>query len=88
MKSFALWIAAGALFCGAAAAAPTPWGADDKASAAKSQPASKEAVDPVCTMKVDPKTAEKTVYKGKTYYFCSKEDKAEFDKSPDKYAKK
>jgi YHS domain-containing protein len=45
-------------------------------------------VDPVCGMKVDPKTASKSVYAGKTYYFCSKEDKAKFDKNPAAYLKK
>lgn len=43
--------------------------------------------DPVCSMTVDPKTAEKSVYKGKTYYFCSKEDKDKFERSPEKYVK-
>ena len=49
--------------------------------------ANKEVKDSVCLMKVDPKTAEKSVYKGKTYYFCSKEDKEAFEKSPEKYVK-
>ncbi|MGH9783034.1 MAG: YHS domain-containing protein [Terriglobia bacterium] len=48
--------------------------------------AAKEAKDPVCSMTVeDPKTAEKSVYKGKTYYFCGREDKEAFEKSPEKY---
>jgi YHS domain-containing protein len=48
-----------------------------------------QVVDPVCRMKVDnPKTAPKSVYAGKTYYFCSKEDKAKFDKNPAAYLKK
>ena len=47
-----------------------------------------ETKDPVSSMTVDPKTAaDKTTYKGKTYYFCSKEDKATFTKSPEKYVK-
>ena len=47
-----------------------------------------EVKDPVCSMTVDPKTAaDKATYKGKTYYFCSKEDKATFMKSPEKYVK-
>ena len=59
---------------------------DEKAGqAGKKQ--SKEVKDPVCSMTVDPKTAEKSVYKGKTYYFCSKDDKKAFEKSPDKYLK-
>lgn len=44
-----------------------------------------EVKDPVCSMTVDPKTAEKAVYKGETYYFCSKQDKEAFEKSPEKY---
>jgi YHS domain-containing protein len=48
-----------------------------------------QVVDPVCRMKVDnPKTAPTSVYAGKTYYFCSKEDKAKFDKNPAAYLKK
>ena len=46
-----------------------------------------EVEDPVCSMTVDPKTAEKAVLEGKTYYFCSKEDKAKFEKSPENYVK-
>jgi YHS domain-containing protein len=47
----------------------------------------KKVVDPVCHMPVDPKLAEKSVYKGKTYYFCSKGDKEKFEQSPEKYLK-
>ncbi|MES1241083.1 MAG: YHS domain-containing protein [Acidobacteriota bacterium] len=47
------------------------------------------SVDPVCGMKVDdPKTAPTSVHAGKTYYFCSKADKAKFDKAPGAYLKK
>jgi len=56
--------------------------ADDKA------PKTAEVKDPVCSMTVDPKTAtDKATYKGKTYYFCSREDKETFTKSPEKFAK-
>jgi Cu+-exporting ATPase len=42
--------------------------------------------DPVCGMMVDPKAAAgQSVYKGQTYYFCSKGCKAVFDKAPGKY---
>ncbi|MEY2491312.1 MAG: hypothetical protein QOH24_263 [Verrucomicrobiota bacterium] len=41
---------------------------------------------PVCEMDVDPATAPKSVFKGKTYYFCSPDDKETFDKVPDKFA--
>jgi len=39
----------------------------------------------VCQMEVDPATAPKSVFQGKTYYFCSDADKAEFDASPAKW---
>jgi YHS domain-containing protein len=42
--------------------------------------------DPVCGMFVDPKTAPKSVFEGQTFYFCSLEDKAKFDKDPGSYA--
>jgi len=40
---------------------------------------------PVCTMDVDPKTALKSAYKGKTYYFCSPDHKAVFEAAPAKF---
>jgi putative intracellular protease/amidase/YHS domain-containing protein len=40
---------------------------------------------PVCQMNVDPATAPKSVYKGKTYYFCSPGDKEQFGATPDKF---
>ena len=42
---------------------------------------------PVCDMDVDPATSLKSVYNGKTYYFCSEGHKQEFDESPEKYLK-
>jgi Cu+-exporting ATPase len=46
------------------------------------------AMDPVCGMSVDEKSAAATSsYKGKTYYFCSEDCKKLFDKQPDTYAK-
>jgi len=44
-------------------------------------------VCPVCGMNVDPATAPKSVYKGKTYYFCSEDDKKTFDAAADKFVK-
>ena len=42
--------------------------------------------DPVCGMEVDPKTASnKSIYEGKTYYFCSPGCKKAFEKDPKKY---
>jgi YHS domain-containing protein len=49
--------------------------------------AAKQEVDPVCGMNVNPAESEKSVYKGKTYYFCSTADKQEFDKAPANYIK-
>ena len=42
--------------------------------------------DPVCGMFVDPKTSPKSDFEGRTYYFCSLEDKAKFDKDPGNYS--
>lgn len=39
----------------------------------------------VCGMDVDPKSAPKSVVNGKTYYFCSDDDKKVFDAAPDKF---
>jgi|HubBroStandDraft_1064217.scaffolds.fasta_scaffold798546_2 YHS domain-containing protein len=47
----------------------------------------KEAQDPVCGMMVETATAPKTEFKGKTYYFCSIDEKKEFDKAPATYIK-
>ncbi len=44
------------------------------------------AVDPVCTMTVEPATAAaQTTYHGRTYYFCAVGCKQKFDKEPEKY---
>jgi transcriptional regulator GlxA family with amidase domain/YHS domain-containing protein len=40
----------------------------------------------VCDMDVDTSTAPKSVYKGKTYYFCSLAHKELFDGTPQKFA--
>jgi putative intracellular protease/amidase/YHS domain-containing protein len=40
----------------------------------------------VCGMDVDPASAPKSVFKGKTYYFCSPDDKQTFDAAPEKFA--
>lgn len=41
--------------------------------------------DLVCGMTVDPRTAEKAEYQGRTFYFCSKGCKAQFERTPQKY---
>ena len=44
------------------------------------------AIDPICKMEVDEKTAKfKSDYKGKTYYFCAPGCKKEFGDNPEKY---
>jgi len=39
----------------------------------------------VCGMDVNPKSSPKSVFNGKTYYFCSDDDKKTFDAAPDKF---
>jgi len=47
------------------------------------------AIDPVCKMKVDEKTAKfKSEYQEKNYYFCAPGCKRVFDNNPEKYLKK
>ena len=44
------------------------------------------AIDPICKMTVDEKTAKlKSEYKGKTYYFCAPGCKKAFEDNPAKY---
>ena len=40
---------------------------------------------PVCDMDVDKGTSPKSVYKGKTYYFCMDDHKQAFDAAPESY---
>jgi YHS domain-containing protein len=50
------------------------------------EPGKTMAVDPVCKMTVDEKTAKlKSDYKGTTYYFCAPGCKKAFDENPAKY---
>jgi transcriptional regulator GlxA family with amidase domain len=44
-------------------------------------------VCPVCDMDVDANPAPKSVYQGKTYYFCSADHKGQFDSAPDTFLK-
>ncbi|MDA8240985.1 MAG: heavy metal translocating P-type ATPase [Nitrospiraceae bacterium] len=45
-----------------------------------------KVTDPVCNMKIeDSEAAATSAYKGKTYYFCSKLCKEDFDKDPESY---
>ena len=44
------------------------------------------ATDPVCLMKVDPKSAAgKSEHAGQTYHFCSPGCKGKFDADPHRY---
>jgi len=44
------------------------------------------AIDPVCQMTVDEKTAKwKSEFQGKTYYFCAPGCQKAFDQEPQKY---
>jgi YHS domain-containing protein len=46
------------------------------------------AVDPICKMTVDERTAKwRSEYKGRKYYFCAPGCKGMFDKDPAKYIK-
>ncbi|MBV9624582.1 MAG: DJ-1/PfpI family protein [Acidobacteria bacterium] len=40
---------------------------------------------PVCGMAVDPQSAPKSIYKGKTYYFGSSQHKEQFDRDPEQF---
>ena len=44
-------------------------------------------VDPVCGLEVDIHKELRAEYKGKRYYFCSKEDLELFTKDPEQYIK-
>jgi YHS domain-containing protein len=45
-------------------------------------------IDPVCGMKVGPKTSLQHVYQGQTYYFCAPACQRSFAKTPEAYLKK
>ena len=56
------------------------------ATAASSGGGGRMAIDPVCHMEVDEKSAAATSeYRGKTYYFCAVGCKKVFDQDPEKY---
>ena len=89
----ALLIAAVAASAAFAQTPQTPKKANEKPAPIEKQVQPKEETTPqtdyVCGMTVDPKTAEgKYAYKGKMYYFCSKDDEQTFSKAPDKYVPK
>lgn len=59
--------------------------ASNQVYAAKPVASPGHALCPVCDMEVDPSSAPKTIYKGKTYYFCMDDHKQAFDNMPDRY---
>ena len=59
--------------------------ASNQVYAAKPVASPGHALCPVCDMEVDPSGAPKSVYKGKTYYFCMDDHKQAFDNMPDRY---
>ena len=79
----------------AARAAPSPAGTAGTASAdahadhvEATLPAPATSLEALkCTSKVDAKTAPRTLYGGRMYYFCSAQDRAAFAKEPSKYVK-
>ena len=45
------------------------------------------AIDPICKMKVDEKSARfKSDHEGKSFYFCSQGCKSKFDADPHRFA--
>ena len=75
------------------ACAQAPKKTNEKTAPPQKQAQVKEETTPqtdyVCGMTIDPKTAEaKYAYKGKMYYFCSKDDQQAFAKSPEQYIPK
>lgn len=48
-----------------------------------------QVTDPVCNMTIESETAAaREVWKGQTYYFCSKSCQDKFGATPDRYAEK
>ncbi|MEW5849351.1 MAG: YHS domain-containing protein [Myxococcota bacterium] len=52
---------------------------------ASPQPATNQHRDPVCGMSVDEHMAQKGVFEGTTYFFCSNHCRKTFDRDPKKY---
>jgi YHS domain-containing protein len=77
-------LALAAFGCGQETAQPGP--APEAVSEQREPSAVATERDPVCGMYVDPKTAPKSTFEDETFYFCSLEDKAKFDKDPGSYA--
>ena len=50
--------------------------------------ASGKAVDPVCGMEIETAAAVTATHQGKTYYFCTEDNRAKFLKDPGRYTAK
>jgi transcriptional regulator GlxA family with amidase domain len=63
------------------------WKDPDSNVAFAKKPVSTDAhpVCPVCEMEVEKNAALREVYNGKTYYFCSEQDKHRFDQTPERF---
>jgi YHS domain-containing protein len=96
MKTVSMMVALAVLSLGTLGVQPAAMAAAKAASktAAKAKAGKagspKMAVCPVCAVKEGKKVPEPVKaslkYKGKTYYFCNLQDKAEFISNPAKYA--
>jgi len=53
----------------------------------KKSPTPEKVRDPVCGLMVEKNPQLSAGYQGQTYYFCSKTDRDEFKKNPQKYVK-
>lgn len=58
-----------------------------KVAACSADPAA-VTVDPVCRRKIDPTSAPTATHRGTRYFFCSKADKAKFQRDPKRYVGK
>ena len=47
-----------------------------------------KVVDPVCGMEIEMAAAVTATHQGKTYYFCTEDNRAKFLKDPDRYTAK
>lgn len=87
----ATFAVAGGAFAQTAAPAPKPAAKPAPKAAPAKVAAKTEKIVTICALQneevKDLKTAEKSTYKGVTYYFCCSGCKPQFDKDPAKYAK-
>jgi YHS domain-containing protein len=60
-------------------------GGQSGAAPVATNPPEEEVDDLVCNMQVSKKTEFKTIYKGKTYYFCRQECKSDFERAPEQF---